>query len=490
MCNKKNTLHHYDVIIVGAGIAGCSLARELSAYNLSVAVLERSYDIASGATRSNSGIVHGGYDPLPGTKKSYYNLKGKQEFSRLSKELGFRYQERGTLLIALNEDELLGLNELYQRGVSLGVEGLKKLSPEEVLELEPNLNPKVKGAMLCESAGICDPFGICVAYAENAAANGVDFYFEHELCEASRNDDASFELICKNAQHFNAQVVVNCAGVYADKVAALFGDHSFEIHAVAGEYLVFDRALEGEFKHTIFMVPSKLGKGVLVTPTVEGNILVGPNAYDREDKLDLATHATSLQEMLSKAQELTWPALTRKHIIQNFCGLRPKPREGGDFIIGASAHVEGLYHIAAFESPGLTAAPAVALELSFQIAQKLSAVQRQDFIAHRTQAPRFIELSDEERKRIIEQDPNYAHILCRCEQVTKAEILACMDGPLPVYSIEAIKRRCRAGTGRCQGGFCAPVIAELIASKRGCSIQEVLRAGSSTELAPYKRGRN
>lgn len=479
----------YDVIIVGAGIAGCSLARELSRYNIRLAVLEKSYDIAAGASRSNSGIVHGGYDPAQGTLKSKYNLLGKDLFARLSEELGFRYEQRGTLVVAQSEEELDGLHELYERGKALGVKGLRLVDAEELHRLEPELNPSLIAGLLCESAGICDPFGMCRAYAENAASNGVEFLFNEgfqELIHTKEHDDDYFVIKTSANQELSSRFIVNAAGVHADEVARACGDESIAIKAVAGEYVVLSRETQGSFSRTIFMVPSKKGKGILVTPTVEGNTLVGPNAYELEDKDDLATHAQSLQAMIARAQQVSWPGLPRRHIIQNFTGVRPKPARGEDFIIGKSPAVLGLYHIAAFESPGLTCAPAVALELAEELAAALHAQPSESFNPRRLEPLRFIEMSNEERTAAIAQNPDYARIICRCEQVSKAEILECMRSSLPVFSIEAIKRRCRAGTGGCQGGFCAPLIAEIIADECGISLAEVKRAGEGSELAPYR----
>lgn len=477
------TTSSYDVIVVGAGIAGCTLARELSRYQLSILVLERGFDIACGATRTNSGIVHGGFDPEPGTTKAHYNKEGRALFEQMAAELGFRFSPNGSLVVAFTDEELTKVHELHERGIANETPGLSVISAEKLYQLEPHISPGAKGALLCESSGICDPFGMCLAYAENAATNGVTFHFEEEVVGLERDTGHAERggFAVRTREHtYEARVVANCAGVHADEIAALANDNTLSITPVRGEYYLFDRVLEGTFTHTVFQVPTKAGKGVLVTPTVEGNILTGPNAVVQHDKNDMATKSKSLQMVLTAARK-SWDTLPERLIITNFAGLRPKEAHG-DFVIGASQVAPGLFHIAGFESPGLTCAPAVAKDVAQEVATFLGAQGRADFVATRTQPPRFSELSAQERRELCESNPDYREVICRCEQVTKAEILDAIHSPVPAHSIDAVRRRSRAGTGRCQGSFCTPLIAELLAHELGIPVRDVLRSGAGSEL--------
>lgn len=478
--------NYFDIIIVGAGIAGCTVARELSRYDLRILVLERGFDVACGATRTNSGILHGGFDPEPGTVKAHFNRLGREMFPDVARELGFRYHNNTSLVVAFCEEDRVHLQELYERGRLNGTPGLELIDQARLRELEPNVSPEAVGALWCRCSGITDPFGMCVAYAENAATNGVTFRFEEPVTGIEPHPYGAVRFTVQTSKAtYVARTLVNCAGVHADEVAALAGDDTLSIKAVAGEYYLLDREVGASFGATMFQVPTAAGKGVLVTPTVEGNILVGPNAVPKASKDDTSTGANTLAQMVQSAKK-TWPALPERMIISNFAGLRPKEARH-DFVVGPSPCVDDLYHVAGFESPGLTCAPAVALDMATRIARWMQASPNPHFVATRPEPGRFIEMSREERAARIKRDPSFSEIVCRCEQVTKAEILEAIHAPIPAHAIDAVRRRTRVGTGRCQGSFCTPLIAEIIADETGVSVSEVCRTSAETRIGPCKR---
>lgn len=475
-----------DVIVIGAGVAGSAVARELARWQLDVVVLEAGYDLACGASRTNSGIVHGGYDPVPGTLKARYNVEGMRMFPALAQELGFRYKNTGSLVVALSEGELGTIRELVARGHENGVD-VREVGPGELHELEPNLAPTAAGALLCTESGICDPFGTVVAFAENAVANGVTFRFrsrvEHVRHAASGQ---GWEVELEDGERIAARVVVNAAGCHADVLNNEVSATKIEMRPRLGEYVLMSRAMGPTFSHTMFQAPGPLGKGVLVSPTVEGNLIVGPDALDHPNNADTSTNPEGLATVVEQAMR-TWPQLNRREIIVNFAGIRPSGADG-DFVVGQPDDAPGFFNIAAFDSPGLSSAPAVAVDVSQQIARLLGAEKNDSFEPHRDRPPRFLEASDEERAALVASDPRYGHIVCRCECVSEAEVLAAIHAPIPATTVVGIKRRCRAGTGRCQGGFCAPIIAELICRETGMDIHEVCEAEPGSELAPLPRG--
>lgn len=483
----------FDVAIIGAGIAGCTLAYELSQYQLKVAVFERGFDIACGATRSNSGIAHGGYDPIPGTRKAYHNVRGLALLKQAARDLDFHYEERGTMVVAFTDEEADHLAQLMDRGLQNGVQGLELVDGDAARALEPALSNEVCAALVCHSAGICDPFGMCLAYAQSAAVNGVDFYFETPVCgvDILSDDEFSFQIALKPTKeedtepfHPRTRILVNAAGTHGAQVASMVGDTSFDITPRKGEYCVFDREIGSTFTRTIFQTPSKQGKGVLVTPTVEGNILVGPNSELVESLDDITTSAAGLSFICQQAHK-SWPTLNKRMIINSFAGLRPST-PSGDFILGPSSVHPHFYHYAAFDSPGLTSAPSVSREMAEQIAEALKAPRRTDAATKRTGYPRFFESSDDERVKQIESDRRFAHLICKCEQVSEAEIVAAIHSPIPARSIEAVRRRTRAGTGRCQGGFCIPLVAQILSRELAIPLTQVCRTGKGSELAPYE----
>ncbi|MCI1664992.1 MAG: NAD(P)/FAD-dependent oxidoreductase [Atopobiaceae bacterium] len=475
-----------DVVVIGAGIAGCAVARELMRHDLTVEVFEAGYDLACGASRTNSGIVHGGYDPEPGSAKARYNVAGARLIPSLAEELGFRYVANGSLVVALDEDDLPRVEELVDRGHANGVDHVRAISADELRSLEPNVNPAALGALLCESSGICDPFGMTVAFAENAAANGARFHFESPVEGVRHADDGQGWLVSVSGRDVHARCVVNAAGVGAMAIHDQVSADKIASRPRAGEYVLLSRDMGTTFSHTMFRVPGPAGKGVLVSPTVEGNLIVGPDAQDRTCASDTWTTPEGLAWVVDKAHDL-WPGYDRRQVIVNFCGVRPSG-DDGDFVIGEPDDAPGFYDIAAFDSPGLTSAPAVAADIASRVADRLGAAPNPTFDGHRERPLRFIEMDEAERTAAIAADPLFAHIVCRCEQVSEAEVLAAIHAPIPATTVTGVKRRCRAGTGKCQGGFCEPLVAEIISRECGIPLEDVRLEGPGSEVAPWAIG--
>lgn len=468
-----------DVVIVGAGVAGCACARELSRYNLDVEVVEAGYDLACGASRSNSGIVHGGYDPKPGTRKAYYNVRGAQRIFELAPELGFRVRRNGSMVVAFSEEELKVIEELMRRAQANGVSDVRVVGAEQARTLEPNLNPKVMGALVCDASGICDPFGMTVAFAENAKVNGVTFRFLTPVVDIKK-EPCGWGVQLGTGEVLHTKLLINAAGVQAIEFHNKVSEDKLISRPRLGEYVLMSRDMGKTFSHTMFQTPTSRGKGVLVSPTTEGNLIVGPDALDSTDAFDTATHSEGLAAVIEQAK-LTWPTYAAGEVITNFAGVRPSGANG-DFVIGEVEDAPGFYDIAAFDSPGLTSAAAVAVDVAAWAADKLNATLNSSFIPQRACPKRFLEMTKEEREVAIAQDPLFGHLVCRCEQVSEAEVLEAIHAPIPATTISAVRRRCRAGMGRCQGGFCLPTVAEIIARETGIDIGDVRMAGPGSEI--------
>lgn len=468
-----------DIIVIGGGVIGCSIARELSRYKAEILVLERGNDVSVGTTKANSGIVHGGHDAKPGTKKAYYNVRGNAMFDALSKELDFPFRRNGSMVLCFDEAQKDGLTELYERGLKNGVEGLYIVEGNEQLKkLEPHVSDNAVAALVIPTGGIVSPYEMCVAYAENAAENGVQFRFHSEVV-AIEKIDGGFAVKCSDGSQHEAKVVVNCAGVYADAINNMVCEEKLHVTARKGDYVLMDKTCGYLADHTLFQLPTKMGKGILVTPTTHGNILVGPTATDVPDKDDVNTTTDELNTAFNKAL-LTVPTLSRRNIITQFSGLRAH-LDGDDFVIGESS-VEGFYNVAGIESPGLSCAPAIAVDIACQVAQKLALSEKLHFEARRKGIPQFSKLSNVEREKLIEQNPLYGKIVCRCEMVTEGEIVDSIRRPVGAKDLDGVKRRTRAGMGRCQAGFCTPRIMEIIARELGCDMQEVTKRGGDSNV--------
>ena len=465
-----------DVLIIGAGITGCALARELSRYHASVAVLERESDVAEGATKANSGLVHAGYDALPGTRKAYYNVLGAAMYPDLCRELGVPYRRNGALVIALQESDRVTLESLKKRGEENGVAGLEILERNAVLSLEPALNPDVVCALSVPSGAIISPYETAFAMADDAALNGVQFYFNEPVLAVSRLTDGRFSVRTGSCSRI-CRVLVNCAGASGAEIHNQISEQKLRMIHRRGQYYLLDRAVSQPFSRTVFQCPSAMGKGVLVTPTVHGNLLLGPTAEDIDDPLDTATTSTGLAEVLRKAA-LTWPAISVRNNITNFSGIRAH-LASDDFVVGPCEGYPGYFEAIGIESPGLSSAPAIGRDLSVMIATHLSLSRKTETVPCPLHPKSFHDMNDAERTLAVRDDPSYGRIVCRCETVTEAEIRMAVRRPVGARSIDAVKRRTRAGMGRCQGGFCLPRVAEIIAEETGLPADKITKNGGT-----------
>lgn len=455
----------FDVVVVGAGIAGCTAARELARYDLSICVLEAGNDIACGATRANSAIVHAGFDPVPGTLKARFNAAGSKAYPRWCDELGVQFRRNGSMVLAFDDEGRLKLEELVRRADANGVEGVRIVSGNRAREMEPNVSPEVAYALVAPTGGIVDPYGFAFAAAENACGNGVRFLFNHRV-ERIVRADGGFRVEA-SGEGFFARAVVNAAGLFADELNNMVSGERFFITPRRGEYYLYDTEYATTFEHTMFQVPGPLGKGVLVAPTIHGNMLIGPNSVSQASKTDLSTTQEGLADIVERARR-TWPAASPRGAITNFAGLRAAG-ESGDFVIGEAADAPGFFNIACFESPGLTSAPAVATFIASQVAAHLGAGSNPSFNPRRVPQLPFTAMTDEQRERAIASDPAFGHVVCRCCEVTEAEVVRALHGPLPVLSLDAIKWRTGATMGRCHGGFCSPELVEIMSRELGCA---------------------
>ena len=464
----------YDTIIIGAGVTGCAAARELSRYDLHILVIDKESDVCEGTSKANSAIIHAGFDAKPGTLKAKLNVQGNALMDKLSSELDIPFRRNGALVVCWNESELPQLEELRDRGIKNGVEGLEILDREAALKIEPQLADGVYAALIAPTSGIVCPFEMTLAFAENAYANGAEFCMSTEVTGISKLEDGLFDVSTTNGV-FSAKCVINCAGVYADKIHEMVCEPSFRITARKGEYMLLDRRAGSTVDHTVFQLPTKMGKGVLVSPTVHGNLLVGPTADDIEDRGDTSTTSTGLANV-KKMSALSVKNIPFGQVITSFSGLRATG-DTGDFVIREDGRVKGFIDAGGIESPGLSSAPAIALYIRDIVAGILPLNEKKDFIPTRKGIVKLASLTAEERAELIKQRPDYGQIVCRCEQISEGEIADCINRPLGARTLDGVKRRVRAGMGRCQGGFCSPKIISMLAEKQGISYGEVKKNG-------------
>ncbi|NLC84961.1 MAG: NAD(P)/FAD-dependent oxidoreductase [Ruminococcaceae bacterium] len=479
-----------DVVIIGSGIIGAAIARELARFELNIAVLDRASDVAEGTTKANSAIVHAGFDALPGSLKAKYNIAGSNMFAAWSHELDSPYKRNTSLVLAFNPAEELALKELIARGRTNGVPGLRLIDRAEILQREPALNPLVTKALLAETGAICSPYELTIRLCEQAAANGVDFRLNcrvdrvQRFTDNKRNSAAAstqpYFLLTTNQGPIEAQTVVNAAGVYADIFNNQVSADHFTITPNRGEYLMLDKVLGPVIQATVFQTPTTESKGVLITPTVEGTFLIGPNSRSIEDRDDLSTTATGLIAITRKAQR-SWPDLPLEQTITSFAGLRARS-DRRDFIIGEAVDCPGFFNAAGMESPGLSAAPAVALELSAQISAKLSARPKINYLPVPAHISALRTMDTAERAAAAAADPAYGNVICRCETVSEAEIRAAIRRNPGAHTVDAVKRRTRAGMGRCQGSFCLPRVVAILAEELGILSTEVTKNGNKSYI--------
>lgn len=468
----------YDVIIVGGGVSGAASARELSRYKIKACVLEKEEDICCGTSKANSAIVHAGYDAVPGSLMAKLNVKGNEMMEQLSKDLDFPFRRIGSLVICLNEADVSKLKELYEKGKKNGVRDLRIISGEEAKTMEPNLNDQVCAALYAPTAGIVCPFELNIALAENACENGVEFRFGTEV-EDVINIDGGYELHT-NQGTFRTRYVVNAAGVYADRFHNMVSKKKIHITPRKGEYCLLDKTAGRHVSRTIFSLPTKYGKGVLVTPTVHGNLLLGPTANDIENREGTNTTREGLDEVLTKAGKSV-KDLPMRQVITSFAGLRAH-EDGGEFIIGEVEDAKGFIDCAGIESPGLTSCPAIGEMVADILKEKMGLEKKEHFIETRKGILDPNTLSKEEHAELIRKEPAYGNVICRCEMITEGEILDAIHRPLGAKSLDGVKRRTRAGMGRCQSGFCSPRTMEILARELGKNMSEITKTGGESRL--------
>lgn len=470
----------YDVIIIGAGVTGCAIAWQLSKYNLSTIVLEKCSDVCEGTSKANSGIVHAGFDAVPGTMKAKMNVRGNEMIRELADEIGFAFKQTGAMVLCFDESDRDKLNDLYERGQANGVTGLEILDGDSARKLEPSLSKEVKCALYANTSGIVCPFEMTIAFAEVALSNGVKFELNTEVIGIERAE-SGFIVDTSNKQ-FEGKIVINAAGVYADTIHNMVCDNKIKITPRRGEYFLLDKEAGNLVGRTIFQLPTKLGKGVLVTPTVHGNLLVGPSAENLNDKENTATTSEVLAGIKEKAG-LSVEGIPFNKAITTFSGLRASG-ETHDFIIEES-EVKGFIDVAGIESPGLTSAPAIGeyvagivkaiweTEISTGNQEGIKLVKKSDYIDKRSGILHFAELLRDEQNELIKTDSSYGNIVCRCESVTEGEIRNAIKRPLGARTLDGVKRRTRAGMGRCQAGFCTPKVMAILSEELGIPMEEI-----------------
>lgn len=469
----------YDVLIVGAGVIGGMLARQLSRYNLSVCMLEKENDVAMGATKANSGIVHGGYDPEPGTLKAKLNAEGVQKLYDVADEIHAPYRKNGSFVCAFGTpEEEATVRELYERGRINGIKGLEILTGDEARALEPALSDKVSLVLNVTNAGIVCPYELTVAAIGNAMDNGADLKVGFAVSTVEKTENG-FVAVAENGTRVEGKYLVNCAGAYSDRVAAMVGDSFFTIIPRAGEYMLLDKNEGSRVSHTIFQVPSVEGKGILVSPTVDGNLLTGPTASKVADPTCTETTPEGL-EAVGRLAAKSVPSVNFRQVITSFTGVRSSEKNG-DFIICPSKTVAGVLHVAAIDSPGLTCCVAIADYAIEQLrAMGLVLTEKADFDPVRENPHAFREMSDEEKDAYIKQHPAYGKIVCRCETVSEGEIRDAIRRNPPARDIDGVKRRTRSGMGRCQGGFCMPYVMRLLSEENGEPMEKITKNGEGS----------
>lgn len=468
----------YDAVIIGGGAVGCAVARYLSCYRLSICLVERGEDVCVGTSKANSAICHAGFDAPVGSAKARFNVEGSRMMEGLSQELDFPYRRCGSLVLCFDEAELPHLRELLERGVQNGVEGLEILDRAALRALEPAVSDKAVAALWAPTGAVLCPFGMTIALAENAAANGCAFRFNTEVARIERRD--GFFRLHTGGDCIDTRVVISAAGVYGDALHNQLCADKLTIVPRRGEYCLLDRTCGQLVQHTIFQLPSAMGKGVLVTPTVHGNLLVGPTAVDQPDKDRTATTAEGLRSVAETAAKSV-ENLPMRDVITSFAGLRAHlsgPED--DFIVGESA--DGFFEAVGIESPGLSSAPAIGRYLAELAAAKLHAAEKKDFIAQRRDMPHPREMDFASRQDLIARDPAYGQVICRCEGVTEGEIRDAIRRVPGARSLDGVKRRVRAGMGRCQGGFCGPKVMELLSRELHVPITALTKGGGESRL--------
>lgn len=471
----------YDVAIIGAGVVGGMIARELSFYNIKVCLLEKENDVATGATKANSAIVHAGFDAKEGSLKAKLNVRGSKMMPEIAKALDVKYINNGSLVVGFNEEDEKTLEGLLNRGNANEVEGLRILNRNEILEIEPNIGKDVTCALYAPTGAIICPYDLAVSAIGNAMDNGAELKCNFEVTDIESKGD--FYTLKSENEEIDAKYVVNCAGVYSDKVARLAGDDTFDVHPRRGEYVLLDKDCGKLISHTVFVTPSKMGKGILVSPTVDGNLLLGPTAVDGEDKTDKSICPDFFSSIYSVAERSVC-GIPKNKTITSFCGLR-SVGSTGDFIINTPK--ERFVNAAGIESPGLSASPAIAEYVRELLKESgLALEKKENPITTRRSMHTFRDATREEKNLMIKQNPAYGRIVCRCEGVTEGEILDAIRINPKATDLDGVKRRTRAQMGRCQGGFCSPYIIELLSKELDLPYEKITKFGGESYVATGK----
>ena len=466
----------YDVLIIGAGVVGGMIARELSRYELSVCILEKENDVAMGATKANSAIVHAGFDAKEGTNKARFNVRGSVLMEEVCQKLGVKYKRNGSLIIGFTDEDKKVLGELLARGERNGVRGLRLISGDEARALEPALSEKVCAALHAPTGAIVCPYELAVAAIGNAMDNGAELICNFEVTKIKECEEG-FEVF-SGERSVSGRYLINAAGLYSDEVAKMHGVSGFSVNPRRGEYMLLDKECGTLISHTIFRTPTKMGKGILITPTVDGNLLLGPTSVDIGDKENKSTTDEGFAKIIKEAKENV-PAVNPAKVITSFTGLRATGNTG-DFIIERHGHA---IHLIGIESPGLTASVALGEYIVELLSDTDLIFKKKDsFIEKRAPMHLFREGNVDEKNKMIKADPSYGRIICRCEGVTEGEILAAIRTNPKPRDLDGVKRRTRAQMGRCQGGFCSPVIIELLARELGVPMEQITKHGGESRI--------
>ena len=469
----------YDVIIIGAGVTGSSVARELSRYNVSVCVLEKCEDVCEGTSKANSAIVHAGFDAAEGSLMAKMNVRGNEMMGQLAEDLDIPFRRNGAMVVCIHKEALDGLKTLYDRGIANGVKDLRILTREECLEMEPNLSDNVEGALYAPTSGIICPFILNIAMAENAAVNGVEFRFNTQVEDIQKDLQGIWHLRTNNGEYL-AKYVVNAAGVYADVIHNMVSKNKIKITPRRGDYCLLDKEVGGHVDKTIFPQPTNLGKGVLVSTTIHGNLIVGPTAVDLENKEGNNTTADGINDLIAKANDHVKNLPMRK-VITSFAGLRAH-EANHEFIIREVEDAPHFIDCAGIESPGLTSAPAIGEMVGGMLKDMMKLTEKENWISKRKGILNPQNLSIEERNELIKKEPAYGQIICRCESISEGEILDAIHRPLGARSLDGVKRRTRAGMGRCQAGFCSPRVMEILHRELGLPLEEITKSGGRSNI--------
>ena len=473
---------NYDIVIIGSGITGASIARELSKYKLKIAVIDKASELPSGASRANSSMIHGGFDDEPGTVKAKFCVPGNKLWHKLKDTLDVHLDECGSFVCAFNDDEVKHLELLLQQGKTNGSAGVEIISGEKLREKEPNVSPDIVAALWSPEAGIINNFEAVNAMIESAEINGAKLFLETKATGLLLDEKGSVRGVSTDKGDFLAPVIINAGGVHSGEIASWAGDKSFKIIPTKGEYFLLDRATKGFIHSFLFSCPSKAGKGITVLQTAEGNLMSGPTATEQEDPEDRSTTPEGLAEVLKGARRLV-PNFPVNMNITTFAGVRANT-ESGDFEISALKTPRGFVNVAGIKSPGFTSAPAIAEYvaelLKEELADRVTLTPNEKFIPERRNVPRFLYLDMAERRKLAENDPSYAQIVCRCETVTEGQVLEAIRRG--ARTVTAVKMMTRAGTGRCQGGFCCPRVAEILSRELGIPLEEITRHGGKSKL--------